>query len=263
MTAKLDLAKLREAVAVRPPSAALVLGSGLGPLLDAIEPYHVWSFAELPELVPTTVPGHQGKLIHGRWAGRDVLAFSGRLHFYEGHGWETATAPVRLAAALGARIMVLTNAAGGIRDDLDIGALMALQHHVLWTEPYCWRRGINRSDPLWYADRLLTQLFQAAQREGIDLKRGIYGAVTGPSYETPAEIRAMRAMGIDAAGMSTAKEAQAAVALGMEVAAVSCITNRGAGLSTTPPHHAEVIANSKRAAERLGRLLASFVGHLA
>jgi purine-nucleoside phosphorylase len=238
---------------------ALVLGSGLGVLADGMEVMHSWAFAELPFLVPTSIHGHGGRLLNGVWAGRPVLVYSGRVHYYEGNGWDAATAPVRLAAALGVKEVLLTNAAGGIREDLVIGSLMVLIHHVKWTEPYCWRRGINRSDPMWYSDRLNTRLFQVAADQGVTLSQGIYAQLTGPCYETPAEIRALKALGVDAVGMSTAREAEAAVAAGVECAAISCVTNRAAGLSAAPLNHEEVLAHSKEAAGRLGQVIRSFL----
>lgn len=237
------------------PTMAFVLGSGLNVLTDRIVPHHVWHFAELPGLEGTAVEGHRGQLIYGSWAGRTVLVFAGRLHYYEGHPWETVTAPVRLAAALGVRNLVLTNAAGGVRPGFGPGTLMCLYHHLKWTQPRWWAKGVQKGDPIWYDYRLRDRLLDVAGSVGVPLEQGIYACLTGPSYETPAEIRALRHLGVDAVGMSTAMEAEEAYRLGMLTLAVSCITNAAAGLSGTPPHHDEVLAESRKSAGRLGDLL--------
>src|SRR5436190_8111386 len=127
---------LREILATRPPQSAMVLGSGLGPLVQRLVQLQTWSYAELPGLTAPGVQGHAGKLCYGLWAGVPVLLFCGRLHYYEGHTWEETTATVRLAASLGVKRLILTNAAGGIRADLQPGSLMLLFHHLRWTQPY-------------------------------------------------------------------------------------------------------------------------------
>jgi purine-nucleoside phosphorylase len=188
-----------------------------------------------------------------------VLLFEGRLHRYEGHPWEVVVRPILLAGELGVRRVVLTNAAGGIRADLGPGSLMAIRDHVEWTRPCWWRQpgpgGVASARPSPYAPQLVGLLRTAAEGVGIDLREGIYGAVTGPSYETPAEIRALRAWGVDAVGMSTAREVQAGAEAGLECAAVSFITNRAAGLSGAPLSHEEVLAEAAAGSERLAKLL--------
>lgn len=258
----LSLDTLRADLATQPPQIALVLGSGIGVLAERVWELHSWSYEEVPGLTATGVQGHAGKLLHGIWAGVPVLLFCGRLHYYEGHTWEETTAPIRLAAALGVKRLLLTNAAGGIRSDLQPGSLMLLFHHLRWTQPYFWRRGVQKSDPIWYSDRLNELFKDAAIELGWILTHGIYCQLTGPSYETPAEIRALRSIGVDAVGMSTAMEAEQAHALGLECAGISVITNVAAGLSATPPHHAEVIVESRKAADRLGNLLERFLPRL-
>jgi purine-nucleoside phosphorylase len=163
---------------------------------------------------------------------------------------------VRIAFALGARLLLLTNAAGGIRDDLLPGTLMVLRDHIEWTRTDCWKQP-PRPSP--YSARLLQRLQSVAGHLGVRLPQGVYAAVTGPSYETPAEIRALRAWGADAVGMSTAREARAACDLGMACAAVSLITNRAAGLAAGPIHHAEVLATAAAQTDRLVRLLEGFL----
>jgi purine-nucleoside phosphorylase len=253
---------LLNALAEPPPRLALVLGSGLGPLAERGELLHSWSFEELPLLTAPSVQGHKGKLLHLNWRGRAVLVFSGRVHYYEGNGWEAVTAPVRLAAALGVRTLFLTNAAGGIRDDLNPGSLMLLQHHLNCQRPNFWRYGVQKSEAMWYTPWLNDRLMQAARTQGVPLATGLYAAVTGPCYETPAEIRAYKFLGADAIGMSTVPEAEAAAKLGLACVAISVITNKGAGLSHTPLHHDEVMVESRKAAERLGRLIDDFLADL-
>jgi purine-nucleoside phosphorylase len=230
------------------PEVFLVLGSGLAVLLDRIEATASLPFAEVPGLASSTVAGHRGRFTLGRWAGRRLLVSEGRLHYYEGHSWETVVGPLRIAAELGARVALLTNAAGGIRADLGPGCLLPLGDQIEWNRPWPWRQPPSPSP---YSPRLLRLLEEAPGASA----PGIYAAVTGPSYETPAEVRALQAAGADAVGMSTSREALAAVALGMECAAVSLITNRAAALSATQLGHQEVLATARQAAGRLACLL--------
>jgi purine-nucleoside phosphorylase len=259
-------ANLAAAARAAPPEVALVLGSGMGPVARRLRVQHRVPFALVPGLAAATVVGHSGCLALGDWGGRRVLLFEGRLHHYEGHPWTSVVRPVEVARDLGARVLLLTNAAGGIHDALVPGSLMAIRDHIEWTRPYCWRLpgpggvGPGRSSP--YGERLRRLLLVVSTARGIALHQGTYGAVTGPCYETPAEIRALRAWGADAVGMSTAREAQAGHDLGMECAAISCITNRAAGLSHGPINHEEVLTTAAAQAERLAELLEGFLTHL-
>jgi purine-nucleoside phosphorylase len=250
--------ELRVALATLPipPTAAVVLGSGLGQHLGNFVREVSVPFSELPDLASPTVAGHRGCLSAGDWNGRRVLVFEGRLHHYEGHSWERIVEPVRLACALGVRVLLLTNAAGGIRDDLLPGTLLAIRDHLDWTRPYCWKLPARPSP---YSERLLALLQRAAGTLGLRLSRGVYAAVTGPSYETPAEIRALRHCGADAVGMSTAREVEAARNLGMECAAVSLITNRAAGLGSGTLDHEEVLAVAARQGLQLLALIQEFL----
>jgi purine-nucleoside phosphorylase len=188
-----------------------------------------------------------------------VLVFEGRLHLYEGHSDRAVTQYVHVAFALGARTILFTNAAGGIHNSLSPGSLMAIRDHIEWNRPYCWRypgpggTGPERASP--YSMEMLAQLHASAKRMGMELHEGVYASVLGPNYETPAEIRALRACGADAVGMSTTREVSAAVALGMGCAAISCITNRAAGLSDGPIKHEEVLATTEFQSDRLAALL--------
>jgi purine-nucleoside phosphorylase len=259
----LEFTDFAETARSAPLDAALVLGSGMGPAAGRLREARAIPFATVPGLPAAGIVGHKGRLTLGEWAGRRVLVFEGRVHFYEGHPWETVTASAKLAALLGARVLLLTNAAGGIRDDLGPGRLMTIRDHIEWTRQYCWRLpgpgALGPARPSPYSPRLLALLDAAA---GAPLPRGVYAMVTGPSFETPAEIRALRVWGADAVGMSTAREAQAACDAGLEVAAVSCITNRAAGLSGTPPSHEEVLTTAAAQSERLADLLEEFLRHL-
>ena len=239
---------------------ALVLGSGMAPVLNAIQPRAAVGFADVPGLVPPTVAGHKGQIVAGTLAGRPVLAFTGRLHYYEGHPWERVVRPVEIAAELGARALVLTNASGGIAEGLEPGSLMALTDQLEWNGPRSWTVPGPGTRPSPYSAALRDRLHRAATAAGIDLRDGVYLCVTGPSYETPAEIRGMRAAGADAVGMSTTREAARAAEQGLEVAAVSCIANRAAGLSGGPLSHAEVLEVVAAASGRLAKLLEVFAG---
>jgi purine-nucleoside phosphorylase len=242
------------------PKAAVVLGSGLGGAAAAFREHASVPFGDIPGLVPTSVHGHGGRLAVGDWAGTPALVCFGRLHFYEGHPPDVVTGPVRVAADLGARAVVLTNAAGGIHPSLGPGSLMAIRGHLKLIGPVAWRKLADGPEPHTpYSPRLIRVIEEHEPENGRGLHVGVYAALTGPSYETPAEIRALAACGADAVGMSTAMEAEAAAALGLEVAAVSCVTNRAAGLSASPLDHQDVLDNAKLAVERLGGLLSYVV----
>lgn len=251
--------ELSAACAADRPVAAVVLGSGLSTVARNLHRQHSITFGDVPGLPPVTVQGHSGRLSLGSWGGRRVLLFEGRLHHYEGHSWEVVTRPVRVAAELGARVLFLTNAAGGIHDDLAPGRFMAIRNHIEWTRPFWWRHhwpgAIGSPRPSPYFEGLLALLNGVAAELGVPLLNGVYAQLTGPCYETPAEIRALRHCGADAVGMSTAREAQTAWDLGLQVAALSCITNRAAGLSVATLDHHEVLTTATAQADLLGTLL--------
>ncbi len=262
MTASPRYSALVGACRLAPPQLAIVLGSGLGELAQRLQPIQSVPFAEIPGLPATSIHGHKGVVTLGTWVGQRVLLFEGRLHYYEGHPWEVVTRPLRRRRA-GARVALLTNAAGGIAEPLGPGTLMAIRDQIEWNRPNWWRHagpgglGGARSSP--YSPRLLGLLQDSAQAHGVTLHQGVYLAVTGPSYETPAEIRAMRAYGADAVGMSTAREILAANDAGMECAAISCITNRAAGLHEGPLNHQDVLETAKTLTTQLTRLIEGFL----
>lgn len=251
------------------PEVAVVLGSGLSGVFPLAKERKL-PFAEVPGFPTVTVAGHAGEVAVGEVSGVTVLAQRGRVHPYEGHPLSDVVLPVRAYARLGVRVLVLTNASGGIAPGLEAGDLVLLSDHInfLGDNPL---RGRNL-DPLGPRFPDMTEVYDQTLRKvardvawdlGIRLKEGVYLATLGPSYETPAEIRAFRALGADLVGMSTAPEAIAARHAGMKVLGISCVTNLAAGVSPQPLSHDEVIETSRRRAADLGRLLTALVPRLA
>jgi purine-nucleoside phosphorylase len=229
-----DYADLQAHARERKPCIAVILGSGLSDLADHLGDAVELAFTDIPGLASPGVIGHRGTLLLGQWATQPVLVFAGRLHYYEGHAWDAVVQPVHLAHELGATVLFATNAAGGIRADLEPGDLLALHGHLDCTKPGWWR-----NDPMIRNNTYSARLLEILRTFGVTT--GVYAQLTGPCYETPAEIRALRTCGVDAVGMSTGREIEAAYALGMECAAISCITNKAAGLGSGPIHHEEVL----------------------
>ena len=246
-----------------PPQVAFILGSGMGPVARRLEQTLALPFLDIPGLKAPSVLGHAGVLTLGDWAGKPVLVFEGRLHYYEGHPWRSVVLPVQTAAYLGVQVLLVTNAAGGIHPALDAGCLMAIRDHVEWNRPRCWHPpaadGTESTRLSPYSSRLLHVLAQAARQGGQELRQGIYAAVTGPNYETPAEIRALQKSGVDAVGMSTTREVLAGFEAGLECAALSCITNRAAGSNTQPICHEEVLRTAAANSDGLADLLERFL----
>lgn len=247
----------------------IVLGSGLGPFTSAMDDAFAVDYAAIPHFPASRVVGHAGRLVEGRVRGRRVAALSGRVHLYEGHDLRTVTFAVRTLGLLGIRTLVLTNAAGGINPELSPGTLMVIDDHInlMGTNPL-----IGPCDPRWgpqfpdmsevYSSRLRALAEQAAAQVGQGVRHGIYIAVPGPSYETPAEIRAFRALGADAVGMSTVPEAIVARQMGMEVLGLSCITNMAAGVLPQPLRHDEVLETARRVRADFIALLEEIIGRL-
>jgi len=246
------------------PTLAIVLGSGFDTVAEALEVDAEISYAKLPGFPRTGVSGHAGKALFGRLAGTPVLVFSGRAHYYEGRTMEEVTFPMRVLAAFGIKAVLLTNAAGGINRRFRPGDFMALTDHInfMGVNPL---RGPAANDQSRFVDltrtydpKLNRLLERAARGAGVILHKGVYLAVSGPSYETPAEIRAFARLGADAVGMSTVPEAIVARQCGLTVAAISCITNLAAGLGKENLSHGEVLRSAGRVTTRAAQLLKNF-----
>lgn len=245
------------------PKIAIVLGSGQSSVISSMTELASIPFVDAPGLAAPSVAGHSGQIVLGTLAGKSILVFQGRLHFYEGHSWEKVGSPVRFAASLGVKKLLLTNAAGGIHSSIGPGSLMIVRDHISWQRSGAWRRCEldrnleNRPSP--YSSKLTERLRVAGREFGEDLLAGVYAAVTGPCYETPAEIRALRSAGADAVGMSTAHEVELGVELGLECAAISGITNKAAGLGEGVLDHGDVLHVMSQMRDRLSRLIEAFV----
>ncbi len=250
-------------------SAAVVLGSGLGDFADTLTDAVTLPYADIPHWPASTVVGHAGKLVIGTVRGHRIAALAGRAHFYEGHPLSDVVFPTRVMGRLGVRHLILTNAAGGINTSFAQGALMVIDDHLnlIGTNPLV---GANdeRFGPRFpdmsevYASRLRRIADQAAAQAGIAIEHGVYAALHGPSYETPAEIRYLRAIGADAVGMSTAPEAIAARHMGLEVLGISCITNMAAGVLPQPLVHDEVMQTAHRVRGSFVALLEGIIERL-
>ena len=248
---------------------ALVLGSGLGAFADDIEDAQAIPYEEIPGFARPTVEGHAGRLVLGRVSGVPVAAMQGRFHYYEGYSFDEVLFPVRTLGLYGVTSLILTNAAGGINIELAQGALMVISDHLnlMGVNPL---RGTH--DPR-FGQRFpdLTEVYardyqelavEEAHAMGLDLRRGVYAALSGPTYETPAEIRMLRTLGADAVGMSTVPEAVAARQMGMKVLGVSCITNMAAGVVGEPINHQEVIETGERVRDTFRELLGRVIPRL-
>lgn len=252
--ARTTAAQLRTRLGSATPDVAIILGSGLGGLAAQIEDPVRVPFAEIPGFPAATVAGHAGALIGGILEGRRVLALAGRFHMYEGHGAALAAFPTRVLHALDARMLIVSNAAGGIRPTLHPGDLMLLRDHVnlMFRNPLIGPiadgevRFPDMSTP--YDPESCALAIEVARERRIALTEGVYCGLLGPSYETPAEVRMLARLGVDVVGMSTVPEVITARALGMRVLGISCVTNMACGLTTAPITHAEVIETTAKAA---------------
>jgi len=251
------------------PSVGIVLGSGLGQLVDAIEEPVAIAFTELPGWPAASAPGHAGRLVLGRLEGVAVCCLQGRLHLYEGNTARLVVEPVLLMGRLGVSAIVLTNAAGGINEAFPAGALMLITDHLNLTgENPLLGPNDDAIGPRFpdlvdaWSPRLRELLRSAAQAEGIPLEEGIYAALGGPTYETPAEVRMLRSLGADAVGMSTVLEAIAARWAGLEVCGLSLVTNSGAGVTGQPLSHEEVLTAAAEAGPLLMALIRRFLSLL-
>jgi purine-nucleoside phosphorylase len=251
------------------PEVGIVLGSGLGGLAEDLEDATSIPFDELPGWPGTTAPGHEGRLLLGRLGGRPVAALQGRFHLYEGNDPGLVVQPVLLFRALGARIVVLTNAAGGLDPSFGPGTLMVMNDHINLTgrNPLVGPNGPSLGERFpdmteAWSPRLRELLHAAGAAEGVELREGVYIGLLGPNYETPAEVRMLAGLGGHAVGMSTVLECIAARWVGLEVCGVSLVTNAGAGYTGEPLTHDEVLAAGAEAGPRLARVIRRFVSDL-
>lgn len=235
------------------PEVGLIMGSGLGILGDLITEAVTIPYSQIPHFPISTVEGHAGELLVGKLAGRSVVLMRGRFHMYEGYGAEQTSFPVRVMKAIGVTRLVVTNAAGGINTSFESGDLMLIADHINFTGknpligPNDSEQGVRFPDMSEaYSKRLREVARETAASQGVALQEGVYLAVLGPSYETPAEIRMMRLLGADAVGMSTVPEVIVARHCGIEVLGISCITNMAAGILDQPLSHDEVMETAEQ-----------------
>jgi purine-nucleoside phosphorylase len=239
----------------------LILGSGLGSLADELEDAVRIPFADIPGFAPVTVEGHRGMVVAGTLEGVECVALQGRYHLYEGHAPEALTVPVRALAAIGARTMLVTNAAGGLNPSFRAGDLMVIDDHInlMWRNPLIGgnvpgdERFPDMSQP--YDIELQELVERVASQQRVRIVRGVYCALSGPTYETPAEVRMFQKLGADAVGMSTVPEVLVARAMGLKVLGISLITNLASGLAGAPLSHDEVIEAGLEARGRFGKLV--------
>jgi purine-nucleoside phosphorylase len=267
--------RIRSAVS-EPPRVAMVLGSGLGAAANAVREPAIVPYAEIPHFPRSTVEGHSGRIVAGLLAGVPVIIMQGRVHFYEGYTPAQVTFPMRVLGALGVRAVVLTNAAGGIREGYRVGQLVLIADHINamgWNPlvgPNEARFGFTPGAGLRFFD--MTEAYskalralarETAREERLELDEGVYLALSGPSFETPAEIRAFRSLGATLVGMSTVPETIVARHMGIEVLGISCVTNLAAGLGATHLSHEEVYETGRKVEATLARLLERLVPKLA
>jgi purine-nucleoside phosphorylase len=258
------------------PGLGIVLGSGLGAAADSVADAVAISYSDIPHFPQSTIEGHSGRLVIGQLGGVPVLILQGRVHYYEGYTPAQVTFPMRVLGALAIRAVILTNAAGGIQEGYDIGQLVAISDHINlmgWNPltgpneprfaciPAAGLRFFDMTEA--YSNALRALARQAAAEEGFDLPEGVYLATPGPSFETPAEIRAFRTIGATLVGMSTVPETIVARHMGIEVLGISCVTNLAAGLSATQLSHADVFAAGRTAEQRLTRFLTRLTPRIA
>jgi purine-nucleoside phosphorylase len=258
------------------PRIGIVLGSGMGAVADAIADPAIVPCSAIPHFPQSTVEGHSGRVVSGLLAGVPTVILQGRVHFYEGYTPQQVTFPMRVLGALGVRTVILTNAAGGIAEGYRVGQIVALADHINlmgWNplagpneprfgyRPGAGLRFIDMTEA--YSKRLRALAQEAAAAEGFPLEEGVYLAVSGPSYETPAEIRAFRALGATLVGMSTVPETIVARHMRLEVLGISCVTNLAAGLGATQLSHEEVFAAGRLVEQRLAHLFQRLVPKMA
>ncbi len=248
------------------PEVALILGSGLGDYADEIEIVQTVDYTDIEGFPTSTVAGHKGRFVFGYVDKTPVVIMQGRVHYYEGYPMSDVVLPTRLMGLLGAKKLILTNAAGGVNFDFKPGDFMMLTDHITTGVPSALiganleELGVRFPDMSEvYSTKMQEIVRETAKEQGIDLKEGVYAQFTGPNYETPAEIRMARTWGADAVGMSTACEAMAARHMGMEICGISCITNLAAGMSKEELNHKEVQETADRVAKQFKTLITGII----
>lgn len=244
------------------PEIALILGSGLGDYADTMEVVETLDYHDIEGFPVSTVPGHKGRFVFGYAGGVPIVAMQGRVHFYEGYKPQDVVLPIRLMKLMGAKVLFLTNAAGGINRSFNAGDFMLITDQISMSVPSPLigenidELGVRFPDMSEVYSRRLRKIIEnSAVTAGVPLRKGVYIQTTGPQYETPAEIRAYERLGADAVGMSTAIEAIAARHAGMEICGISCISNLAAGISVNPLTHAEVQETADRVAPLFKKLV--------
>jgi purine-nucleoside phosphorylase len=261
---------LKERLGDRTPTVGLILGSGLGGFADKLANPIKIEYGEIPHYPVSTVVGHAGRLVVGDIAGVTCVAMQGRVHAYEGHPLSLVAFPARTLVALGAKTLVITNAAGGLRHNWEPGTLMLIRDHInlMGDNPlrgeHDDRFGARFPDMTFaYAPELRKRVQAVAQREGIELVEGVYVAMSGPTYETPTEVRMLATLGAHATGMSTIPEVIVANQMGAQVIGISCITNKAAGISDKPLSHDEVTETATRVRSTFQGLLEAILSELS
>ncbi|GIL17136.1 MAG: purine nucleoside phosphorylase 1 [Oligoflexia bacterium] len=266
------LKKINEAVAFirsktkQQPQVGIVLGSGLGSFVQQVANPTVIPFTDIPNFLPTTVEGHSGNLVIGTVEGKEVIVMQGRNHYYEGHSMDSVIFPVRVLAKLGIKTLILTNSAGGMKDGMSGGDLMIIEDHInlMGTNPLI-GPNISEFGPRFpdmseaYDKELIKKLESSFTKLKVKYQKGVYGGLTGPTYETPAEVRYLKRIGCDAVGMSTVHECIIANHMGLRVAGISCISNLAAGISPHKLSHAEVTDTAKKVEKDFVSVLKDFV----
>lgn len=244
------------------PKIAMILGSGLGSLADEIRNPVKIKYEEIPHFPKSTVEGHEGQLVIGELANKDVIAMQGRFHFYEGYDLKEVTFPVRVMAGLGVESLLVTNAAGGVNTDFEPGDLMIIEDHINFTgKNPLMGKNLDELGPRFldmtmaYNREYIEIARSAGKRQELDLKSGVYMWLTGPTYETPQEVKMARILGADAVGMSTVPEVIIANHEGVKVLGISCITNMASGILDQPLNHEEVVETSMKVKDNFQKLI--------
>lgn len=251
------------------PQIGFILGSGLGVLADKIENPQMIQYSEIPHFPKSTVYGHAGELVFGDFQGKKVVAMKGRFHFYEGYPLGEVTFPVRVMKALGVETLIVTNAAGGANPNFEPGDLMIIEDHINLSNhnpligPNDEKFGVRFPDMSQAYDKSFIELAEKIAKDlNIDIKKGVYTFFSGPTYETPAEIRMVQKLGGDAVGMSTVPEVIVAIHAGLQVLGISCITNMASGILDQPLNHEEVIETTVRVKEKFLNYLTHIVKNI-